>query len=148
MRKILAVGCALFMLAGPAAAQSPGLTYAYEQGVATVTQRNEDGDITATLTCRPPDGDIIITDYSFGRAGRRATSAAVRVGNLSVTIPATAERVNRKHVVTIRLPQRPPMLAGVQQSDVIAVTVNNQTHTYRAGSAMQLKDLAYACWGS
>ena len=50
--------------------------------------------------------------------------------------------------VVINLPQRPPILAGVQERDVVTVVVNNQTHTYQAGSALRLKEVAYGCWGS
>lgn len=130
------------------AQQGPGWTYAYTDGVAAATQRDDHGRVTATMTCRPPEGDIIISDFTLVRAARRATTAAVRIGNLTVNVPMRLEGRGRDRTVMINLPQRPPILAGVQEQDVVTVTVNSQTHTYLAGSAVQMKNLAYACWGS
>jgi hypothetical protein len=146
-----AFACVFVMIAAPSAAQAqtPGWSYAYTNGVVTATQRDEEGETTATLTCAPPTGDIIITDYTFGRAGRRAASATVSIGPFSVTVPAAEVQLNRRtKVVTVHLPQRPPILAAVQPTDRLTVVVNNVTHTYLAGSATQLKDVAYGCWGS
>lgn len=147
MRKHLAAAlCVLALTAAPSAAQNSAWSYAYVNGEAAATQRDAEGRVTATLACRPPDGDIVLTDFTFGRAARRATSAAVRIGNLSVTVPATVAGRGRNLQVLVRLPQSPPILAGMQPSDVLSVTVNNVTHTYLAGSAARLGEVAYACW--
>jgi hypothetical protein len=137
------------VLAAPsvAPAQEGGWTYAYTNGVATATERT-DGRITATLTCRPPTGDIVITDYSLARAGRRANTAAVRIGALSINVPASVQGRGRERALVINLPQRPPILAAVQPNDQLSVTVNNQTHTFRTGGPDKMKEVAYACWGS
>lgn len=151
MRKLTAALACLAMLAVPslgAAQEQEGWTYAYAEGVATATQRDDRGRVTATFTCRPPTGDIIITDYSFGRAARNVSTAAVRLGNLTVNIPATVEGRGRNARVLINLPQRPPILAGAQETDVVTVTVNNQERVYQRGSATRLREVAYACWGS
>ncbi|WP_395647759.1 hypothetical protein [Terricaulis sp.] len=151
MRKLLAVFVCAAALAVPAAAPAQtrqGWSYAYVDGVATATQAGERGRPAVTLTCRPPDGDILITDYTLARAARRAQRADVRVGNLSVNIPMALEGRGRNQTVVIHLPQRPPMLAGVQPTDQLSVTVNGQTRTYGGESGMMLKDVAYACWGS
>ena len=146
---LAAVVLACAALALPAQAQtSPDWTYAYTNGVATATQTT-DGHVVATFTCAPPTGDILVTDYSFrSRDLRRVTNASVRIGNLAVTIPATSERQGRNQVLVVHLPQRPPMLAGAQPTDVVSVTVNNVTHSYAAGSATKMTEVAYACWGS
>jgi|CXWL01.1.fsa_nt_gi hypothetical protein len=150
MRTLVAAIALCATLSAPSAfaQQSPGWSYAYADGVATATQRDDRGRTTATFACRPPTGDIVLTDFTFGRAARRVTTAAVRIGNLSVNVPATVEGRGRNAKVVVNLPQRPPILAGVQEQDVVAVTVNGQTNTYLRGSAMQMKDVAYACWGS
>lgn len=150
MRKLLAACVFAAALAVPAVApaQQEGWTYAYVEGVATATQRDDDGDVTATLTCRPPTGDIVITDYTLGRAARRANSAAVRIGALSVNVPMTVEGRGRNARVLINLPQRPPILAAVQPTDRLSVTVNNETHTYMEGGPARMREVAYACWGS
>jgi hypothetical protein len=150
MRKLLAACVFAAALAVPAVApaQQDGWTYAYVEGVATATQRDDDGDVTATLTCRPPTGDIVITDYTLGRAARRANSAAVRIGALSVNVPMTVEGRGRNARVLINLPQRPPILAAVQPTDRLSVTVNNETHTYMEGGPARMREVAYACWGS
>lgn len=152
MTRTWMIGCAFaaaFALAAPSAAQeSPGWTYAYVEGVATATQRDDRGRVTATLTCRPPDGDIVISDYTLTRAGRRAQSAAVQLGNLTINVPAAVQGRGRNATLQINLPQRPPILAGAQPSDRLTVTVNNVTHTYLLGSSTKLREVAYACWGS
>ena len=65
-----------------------GWTYAYTDGVATATERDERGRVTATMTCRPPTGDIVLTDFTLARAARRATHFGVRIGAMSVTCRA------------------------------------------------------------
>lgn len=149
MRKIAAAAVCAFVLASPASGQQTiGWTYAYAEGVATATERDDRGRVTASFACRPPTGDIVLSDFTLVRNARRATTAAVRIGQLSVNVPMRVEGRGRNRAVTINLPQRPPILAGLQETDVVSVTVNNQTHTYRAGSAQQMRDIAYACWGS
>lgn len=152
MRKLIAAAVCAVALGAPSAVlaqqNQPGWSYAYTDGVAAATQRDDRGRITATFTCRPPTGDIVVTDYTLGPRARRVTTAAVGLGNLTVNVPATVEGRGRQARVVINLPQRPPILAGANERDVVTVTVNNQSHTYAAGSAMRLKEVAYGCWGS
>ncbi len=149
MRNKLALAiCALAICAAPvlATAQSSSWTYAYVDGAATATHRDGE-NVIATMTCRPPDGDIIITDATFGRGARNATRAQVRIGAMSVDVPATSERQRRnKHRITIHLPQRPPILAAVQPNDQLSVTVNGETHIYANGGPARMAEVAYACW--
>jgi len=150
MRRIFAacLCVAAFGAPGVSTAQEAGWTYEYVAGVATATQRDDRGRVTATLTCRPPEGDLIITDHTLTRAARRATTAAVQLGNLTINVPMSIEGRGRNAAVVINLPQRPPILAGAQASDRLIVTVNNQSHTYLAGSSARMREVAYACWGS
>ena len=151
MRKLLVgVVCAVAMAVPSVspAQQQPGWSYAYIEGVATATQRDDRGRVTATLTCRPPTGDIVVTDYTLARTARGANTAAVRVGVMSVNVPMSLEGRGRNRTVVINLPQRPPILAAVQPNDRLSVTVNNQTHTYMEGGPARLREVAYACWGS
>jgi len=150
MRKLLAaVVCTVALVAPSAApAQQSGWQYAYVDGVATATQRDERGRVTATLTCRPPTGDIVVTDYTLGRAARRATQSAVRIGAMTVNVPSSVQGRGRNAALVINLPQRPPILAAVQPTDRLSVTVNNETHTYLEGGPQRMREVAYACWGS
>jgi len=150
MRKLLAACVCVVAFAAPgvAPAQQEGWTYAYVDGVATATQRNDDGDVTATLTCRPPTGDIVITDYTLGRRARGQNTAAVRIGAMSVNVPMTLEGRGRNARVLINLPQRPPILAAVQPTDRLSVTVGQETHTYLDGGPARMREVAWACWGS
>jgi hypothetical protein len=153
MRKPLAVlACALaFAAPGVAPAQPPAQatwTYAYVDGVATATERDARGRPTATISCRPPSGDIVLSDFTLARAGRRATVSAVRIGVISVNVPSRVEGRGRNRALTINLPQRPPILAGVQPNDQLSVTVNNQTRTFSEGAPAKMREVAYACWGS
>jgi hypothetical protein len=150
MQKVLAAcACALALAApGVTSAQQEGWTYAYADGVATATQRDGRGRVTATLTCRPPEGDIVITDYTLARRARGAETASVRIGQMAINVPMEVSGRGRNRAVTINLPQRPPILAGVQPNDNLSVTVNDQTHTYMTGGPARMREVAYACWGS
>ncbi len=150
MRTLLAAGlvaAALTAAPGEAAAQQ-AWTYAYADGVATATERDDNGRVLATIACRPPTGDIVITDYSLARAGRRARNSTVRIGQGSVTVPSRVEGRGRNRALTINLPQRPPVLAAVQPNDNLSVTVNNETRTFATGAPAKMREVAYACWGS
>lgn len=151
MRKLLVgVVCAVAMAAPSVAPaqQQEGWTYAYVDGVATATQRDNRGRVTATLTCRPPTGDIVVSDFTLAGRARGARTAAVRIGAMSVNVPMSLEGRGRNRAVVINLPQRPPILAAVQPADRLSVTVNNETHTYLEGGPQRMKEVAYACWGS
>ena len=151
MRKILAACVCVLALAAPGvspAQQQEGWTYAYIEGVATATERDDHGRVTATLTCRPPTGDILLTDYTLARRAGRATTSAVRIGAMSVNVPSRVEGRGRTRALVIALPQRPPILAAVQPTDRLSVTVNNQTVTYLEGGPARMREVAYACWGS
>jgi hypothetical protein len=151
MRTLVAAGLCALALSAPGvshAQNQAGWTYAYVDGVATATERDDRGRVTATLTCRPPTGDIVIADYTLARAARRATTSAVRIGAMSVNVPSRVEGRGRERALLINLPQRPPILAAVQPHDQLSVTVNNETHTYREGAPQRMKEVAYACWGS
>jgi hypothetical protein len=151
MQKLFAAGVCALVLAAPSvssADEQEGWSYAYVDGVATATQRNDRGRVTATLTCRPPEGDIVIHDFTLARRGRGATTSAVRIGAMTVNVPSRVEGRGRNRALVINLPQRPPILAGVQPTDQLSVTVNNETHTYMDGGPDRMKEVAYACWGS
>lgn len=151
MRTLLAAGLCALAVSVPGALHAQnqaGWTYAYVDGVATATERDDRGRVTATLTCSPPTGDIIITDYTMARAARRATTSAVRIGAMTINVPSRVEGRGRERALMINLPQRPPILAAVQPNDQLSVTVSNETRTYREGGPQRMKEVAYACWGS
>jgi hypothetical protein len=151
MRLTAAALCALAALAAPtmvSAQATTGWDYAYNNGIAAATQADHN-HTTISLSCAPPTGDIIIADYTFGRAARNVHTATVKIGTgIQVNIPATLEGRGRDQYVSVKLPQRPPILAGVQPHDQLTVTVNNVTHSYTGDSGEQLRNIAYACWGS
>lgn len=151
MRKLLVGFVCAAALAVPSvspAQQQEGWSYAYVEGVATATLRDNRGRVTATLTCRPPTGDIVVTDYTLARSARGASQASVRIGAMAVNVPMSLEGRGRNRAVVVNLPQRPPILAAVQPNDRLSVTVNNQTVTYADGGPARMREVAYACWGS
>lgn len=151
MRKLIAACVCAAALSAPAIAPAQGQdgwSYAYVEGVATATQRDDRGRVTATLTCRPPSGDIVIRDYTLVRRARGANTAAVRIGAMQVNVPMTLEGRGRDRAVVINLPQRPPILAAVQPTDRLSVTIGNETHTYLEGGPAKMREVAYACWGA
>jgi hypothetical protein len=151
MRKLLVGFVCAAAMAVPSvspAQQQEGWSYAYVEGVATATLRDNRGRVTATLTCRPPTGDIVVTDYTLARSARGASQASVRIGAMAVNVPMSLEGRGRNRAVVVNLPQRPPILAAVQPNDRLSVTVNNQTVTYADGGPARMREVAYACWGS
>jgi hypothetical protein len=151
MRKYL-IATALTALAfvfapAPGMAQTaPGWSYAYTEGVATATRRDDDGDVVATITCRPPEG-VMVLSAQFGRDANNTRTAQVRIGQgLALNVPATTEGRGGRARVVVNLPQRPPILAAVQRDDELTVTVGNVTKGLGAGSGRQMEDVAYACW--
>jgi len=151
MRMQLAAALCIATLATPSfsAAQSQSTwTNSYTDGVVTATETDSHGRVTAMIQCRPTTGDIVLSDFTLARDGRRARTSGVGIGNMTVNVPSRVERNGRDDALMINLPQRPPILAGVQPSDHITVTVNNRTHTLSDGSAVKMKEVAYGCWGS
>jgi hypothetical protein len=150
MRKFMAAVAltALALVSAPAAAQTaPGWTYAYTDGAATATRRDEDGDVIATITCRPPDGVMVLSTQFRGAGGTR--SAQVRIGQgLALNVPASSEGRGGRARVVINLPQRPPILAAVQRDDELTVTVGSETQSLGRGSGAQMEAVAYACWST
>ncbi len=145
MRIILAAAC-LLALAGTAAAQSNNWTYRYDAAAGlAVAQSRDGGDLSATFTCRPPDGQLVITDYTLGR--RRVSEAQVRVGDITITVPARQERADGKRVLVISLPQAPPILAGaLQPTAAMSITAGGRSHTLQEGAGTRLREVAYNCW--
>jgi len=150
MRKLLAASVVVLTLAAPgvAPAQQSAWTYEYTNGIATATEHDDHNRVTATITCAPPTGDIIITDYTLARAAQRARTSAVRIGAMQVNVPSRVEGRGRQAALMINLPQRPPILAAVQPTDQLSVTVGNQTRTFSEGGPQKMKEVAYGCWGS
>ena len=148
--KFAALLCVLGIAApgmGLAQSSAPGWSYGYAEGAATATRVNSDGDVEATISCRPPDGALVVTDHNFRGAARNVQTAALRIGQgLTINVPASSEGRGRRARVVISLPQKPPILAGVGRDDELSVTVNNVTHTYGTGSGKQMEEVAYACW--
>ncbi|MFZ2032025.1 MAG: hypothetical protein WAU68_17065 [Vitreimonas sp.] len=151
MRMQLAAALCIATLATPgfSAAQSQSTwTNSYTDGVVTATETDSRGRVTAMIQCRPPTGDIVLTDFTLAGDGRRARTSAVGIGNMTVNVPSRVERNGRQDALMINLPQRPPILAGVQPTDHITITVNNRSRVLSDGSAVKMKEVAYGCWGS
>jgi len=145
VRIILAAAC-LLAFAGTAAAQSNNWTYRYDASAGLATAQSRDGgNLSATFTCRPPDGQLVITDYTLGR--RRVNQAQVRVGDMTITVPARQDRVGRDRVLVISLPQAPPILASaLSPSAAMSITAGGRSHTLQEGAGTRLRDVAYNCW--
>lgn len=151
MRKHLAVALCLATLALPgvgAAQDQSTWTNSYTDGVVTATETDSHGRVTAMIQCRPPTGDLVLSDFTLAGQGRRARTSGVGIGNMTVNVPSRVERNGRQDALMINLPQRPPILAGVQPTDHITITVNNRSRVLSDGSAVKMKEVAYGCWGS
>ena len=143
---------ALTVLAGVAAApaladSAPATwTFSYDSsaGLATAVQTEAHGDVSTTFTCRPPNGDLTINDFELGR--RRADTATVRIGEMTINVAARSDRVNGQRALIIPMPQSPPVLAAVTADAPMIVSVGGYSHTLARGAGQKLRDVAYACW--
>src|SRR4029078_3106111 len=147
----LAAALCIATLATPgfSAAQSQSTwTNSCTDGVVTATETDNHGRVTAMIQCRTTTGDLVLSDFTLARDGRRARTSGVGIGNMTVNVPSRVERNGRDDALMINLPQRPPILAGVQPSDHITVTVNNRTHTLSDGRAGKMKEDTDGCWSS
>lgn len=106
--------------------------------LATASQRDPSGRVTATFTCRGPDGDLMITDY--GLSG--ASEATVTVGALSIRVPARSGGGG----LSIALPQRPPILSAAGNNAQMAIAAGGRSHVLAAGASLKLREVADACW--
>ena len=84
-----------------AALATPGLSAAqsqatwassYTDGVVTATETDDHGRVTATITCRPPDGVIVVSDFTLAGAGRRARTSAIGIGNIFSSLVSSVAR--------------------------------------------------------
>lgn len=142
MRWIIAA-LALSSLAACASAPTPssgGWSYGYDagRGLATATQREPGGSTSATFTCRPPNGDLTITDYTLAGSGE----ATIRVGSYEMRASARSEGGR----LVIALPQSPPALAAAVPGAAMSISAGGSTHALAPGAAERFSEVANACW--
>ena len=133
----------LSVLAACASAPTPsagGWSIGYDPAtrLSTATQREPNGQVTATFACQAPSGDLIITDYTLSGA----SEATVTMGTLSIRVPAHAAGGG----LAVALPQRPPILSAVGDNVAMTVAAGGRTHTLAPGAGIKLRDVALACW--
>ncbi|MET0182066.1 MAG: hypothetical protein ABW199_04180 [Caulobacterales bacterium] len=144
MRPMLAAAAlgALTLLTACATAPSGpatgGWSYGYDAsaGLATATLREPSGQVTTTFTCRPPSGDLVITDRTL-----RGGSATIQIGAFSTRADARGGSP-----LTLAFPQSPPLLAAARGGEEMSITAGGGTHRLAPGAAQKLREVADACW--
>jgi hypothetical protein len=139
--------CAALVAAPQAAAQSAAWSLRDDPstGVA-MASHSEDGDLATTISCRAPDGAMVITDYTLGRRGREV-EAQVQVDDFAITVPGRFDRgENGERALLISLPQAPPVLAAVREGATMTVSANGRTRTLPRGAPQKMAEVAYNCW--
>lgn len=154
MRHLIAAAALLALSAcasaPPPAASAGGWTYAYDaaHGQAIATQTEPNGSVSATFSCQPPTGDLVVADYSLAR-GAGDAQATIRVDTFSITVPARyGSGATGQPALLVPLPQRPPVLAAARAGVPMTIAVGGRSHELAEGAAQKLQEVAYACWTS
>lgn len=150
MRKLFVTTAAALVLiaaAGSATAETSqgAWTNGYDatRGFATATQSEPDGDVTAAFACRPPDGELIIYDYTLRGGG----TMTFRVGDYTMSAEAKRERGPHGRAVVARLAQSPPVLAAAARPDAtLTLEAGGRSHTLARGAGMEMLQVANSCW--
>jgi len=150
MRTLLAAAVVSAALAGcataPPAPSAGGWSFDYDaaESLAIATQREPGGTVTATFTCRAPNGDLTITDFTLPGASR----ATVTVGGFEMQAPARSETVAGRAALVVPLPQSPPALAAVREGVAMTIGAGGRRHALAAGAARHFQLVAQSCWPS
>ncbi len=144
MRIALAAAALSFLAAcatAPATPSAGGWSLAYDarNGETVATQREPGGAVTAAISCRAPNGDLRIADYTLAAAGGEAR---VTVGGMSVEAPARRDG----GALVVSLAQSPPILAAVGNGAPMSVSAGGRTHALAQGASIKLREVALACW--
>jgi hypothetical protein len=159
MIRVSAALAALAMLASCASAPEPTATsststggwrfdYDAASGVASAVQTQAGGGDTVAITCRAPDGDMVIADYTLARANAAQVDFAIR--QESIRVPAArGTGPDGRPALTVRLPRRPPNLGAYPAMDgTVRLTAGSATHTFASGAGEKIWQVAQACWPS
>jgi hypothetical protein len=147
MRRTLILAAALCALSAcsstPTSTRSTGSwTFAYDAatGTASATQN----DASASVSCRGPNGDMMLVDNSLGRRG--VSEAQFRIGEQTINVPAQSDGSR----LTVRLPRRPPNLGAYAHlsNDTVSLSAGGRSHVYAPDAVQKIAQVANACWPS
>jgi hypothetical protein len=146
--------CALFASAAasvaPAAAQGSGAwSYAYINNEAVATERDSQGEITTTISCRPPSGELVIASYPLSRAGGGNKDVTITIGDFRMETQGRVQRAGDERALVVRLQQSPPVIAGGRSRTApVVISAGGRSHTLAPGGGQRLSDIAIACWSA
>lgn len=133
----------------PSAVTSTGTwAFAFEAGagLASATLSGADGKPDLRVTCEPPRGDLMITDWTFTRARHGDTQATVSVGNATRTVAARVGGDGAgRQALTFALSPSDPLLQTPSADAPVRTVASGYTHHWAAGGSSRLNDVITAC---
>jgi len=161
MRRLLlaaAAACSLAACAGtptetvappPTSAASAGVwAYAFDAGpgIATAVLTGADNQPLVKLACQSPNGDLVVTDWTFSRVrqGDAPTTFAVGAQSKQVTARIAGDGAGRQALV-MTLPSRDPMWNALSPSARVTTTALGFTHNWAPESASRINDVLNSC---
>ncbi|MBI1250985.1 MAG: hypothetical protein GC189_05915 [Alphaproteobacteria bacterium] len=148
---LLAASCASAPPPAASSGSSAGawrFNYDSATGVASALQSEPGGPDSVAVTCRAPDGDMIVADYRLASANVSTVDFTVRQETIRVPA-ARGQGPDGRPALTVRLPRRPPNLGAYPSADgTVSLNAGGVTHTYARGSVEKFWQVAQACWPS
>lgn len=161
MRRLLLAAvavCGLAACAGspketvaPAAssASSSGVwAYSFDAGpgIATAVMTGADNLPLVKLSCQSPNGNLVVTDWTFSRVRQGDTQATFAIGAQTKQVAARiAGDGAGRQALTMTLPSRDPMWNALAPAAAVKTTASGFTHNWAPESASRINDVLNSC---
>lgn len=133
----------------PTSGASAGVwAYAYDAGpgIATAVLTGADNQPLVRLACQSPNGNLVVTDWTFSRVrqGDAPTTFAVGTQSKQLTARIAGDGAGRQALV-ITLPSRDPFWNALSPSAAVTTTAQGYTHNWAPESASRINDVLNSC---
>lgn len=122
--------------------------YAYDAGpgIATAVLTGADNLPVVRLACQSPNGNLVVTDWTFSRVrqGDAATTFTVGAQSKQITARIAGDGAGRQALV-MTLPSRDPMWNALSPSAPVTTTAQGFTHNWAPESASRINDVLNSC---
>lgn len=135
--------------APPTSASSAGVwAYSFDAGpgIATAILTGADNQPLVKLSCQSPNGNLVVTDWTFSRVrqGDAPTTFSVGAQIKQMTARIAGDGAGRQ-ALTISLPSRDPMWNALTPSAPVKTTALGFTHNWAPESASRINDVLNSC---
>lgn len=133
----------------PASINSAGVwAYSFDAGpgIATAILTGADGHMLVRLQCQAPQGDLIVTDWTFSRVrqGDVAVKVSIDAATKSFTARVAGDGAGRQ-ALAFTLPTRDPLWNMLTPASTVKTEGGGFTHVWAAESASRINDVLNSC---